>query len=170
MEWLGILILYIVSGFLKKRQNNQKRREIESDPDWDSDTNLEKEPSNNIELLLNDLFEQNPKVLKPDLNFNEIIDETTENLHIEEIDLDIDEPLKEPDNSDKEILSKIDNQREKFEENIYHSELAGRKELHFGKKWLRRKNIKKELFESNQSLKKSIIIKEILDKPLSMRS
>ena len=33
MEWLGILILYIVSGFLKKRQNNQKRREIESDPE-----------------------------------------------------------------------------------------------------------------------------------------
>ena len=170
MEWLGILILYIVSGFLKKRQNNQKRREIESDPDWDSDTDLVQEPSNNIEQLFNDLFEQNPKVLKPDLNFNEIIDETTENLQIEDIDVDIDEPLKEPDNSDKEILSKIDNQREKFEENIYHSELAGREELHFGNKWLRRKNIKKELFESNQSLKKSIIIKEILDKPLSMRS
>ena len=170
MEWLGILILYIVSGFLKKRQNNQKRREIESDPDWDSDTDLVQEPSNNIDQLFNDLFQQNPKVLKPELNFNEIIDETTENLHIEEIDLDIDEPLKEPDDSDKEILSKIDNQREKFEENIYHSELAGREELHFGNKWLRRKNIKNELFESNQSLKKSIIIKEILDKPLSMRS
>tara|TARA_B100001175_G_scaffold133368_1_gene113392 strand:+ start:475 stop:987 length:513 start_codon:yes stop_codon:yes gene_type:complete len=170
MEWLGILILYLVSGFLKKRQNNQKRREIESDPDWDSDTNLVKEPSNNIEQLFNDLFEQNPKVLKPDLKFNEIIDETTENLQIEDIDVDIDEPLNEFDNSSIENLSKIDNQRERFEENIYHSELAEREELHFGNKWLTKKRLKDELFKSNQSLRKSIIIKEILDKPLSMRS
>ena len=67
-------------------------------------------------------------------------------------------------------LSKKDNQREQFEENIYHSELAERKELHLGNKWLRKKNIKDGLFKSNQSLRESIIIKEILDKPLGMRN
>ena len=170
MEWLGILILYIVSGFLKKRQNDQKRREIESDSDWDSDTNLVKEPSNNIEQLFNDLFEQNPKVIKPNYKFNEIIDETAENLQIEDIDVGGDEPLNELDNSSLESLSKIDNQREQFEENIYHSDLAERKEMHIGNKWLKEKNLKDELFKSNQSIRKSIIIKEILDKPLSMRS
>ena len=37
MEWLGVLLLYLISGFMKKRQQNSKRREIESDPEWDSE-------------------------------------------------------------------------------------------------------------------------------------
>ena len=37
MEWLGVLLLYLISGFMKKRQQNIKRREIESDPEWDSE-------------------------------------------------------------------------------------------------------------------------------------
>ena len=35
MEWLGVLLLYLISGFMKKREQNKKRREIESDPSWD---------------------------------------------------------------------------------------------------------------------------------------
>ena len=170
MEWLGILILYIVSGFLKKRQNNQKRREIESDPDWDSDTNLAQEPSNNIEQLFNDLFEQNPKVPEPNSRIQEIMSETTDEFEIDNNDLKIDEQIEEAGDFNQINLSKKDNQREQFEENIYHSELAERKELHLGNKWLRKKNIKDELFKSNQYLRESIIIKEILDKPLGMRN
>ena len=170
MEWLGILILYIVSGFLKKRQNSQKRREIESDPDWDSDTNLAQEPSNNIDQLFNDLFEQNPKVPESNSRIQEIMSETTDEFEIDNNDLKIDEQIEKAGDSNQINLSKKDNQREQFEENIYHSELAERKELHLGNKWLRKKNIKDELFKSNQSLRESIIIKEILDKPLGMRN
>ena len=36
MEWLGVVLLYLISGFMKKRQQNARRREIESDSDWDS--------------------------------------------------------------------------------------------------------------------------------------
>ena len=62
MEWLGVLLLYLISGFMKKRQQNKNRKIIESDPDWDNENYLEpEEPSNNFEQLLNDLFEQNPK-------------------------------------------------------------------------------------------------------------
>ena len=43
MEWLGVLLLYLISGFFKKRQQDQKRKEIESDPSWDSDFQLENE-------------------------------------------------------------------------------------------------------------------------------
>ena len=39
MEWLGVVLLYLLSGFMKKRQQNARRREIESDPDWDSENN-----------------------------------------------------------------------------------------------------------------------------------
>ena len=65
MEWLGVVLLYLLSGFMKKRQQNARRREIESDPDWDSENNSfyqEKEPSNKLGQILNDLFEDNPKI------------------------------------------------------------------------------------------------------------
>ena len=35
MEWLGLLLLYLISGYMKKRHKDAKQREIESDPDWD---------------------------------------------------------------------------------------------------------------------------------------
>ena len=61
MEWLGILLLYFISGFMKKREQNQKRKEIESDPEWDSGSTVHEKQETNLESLLNDLFEQNPK-------------------------------------------------------------------------------------------------------------
>ena len=49
MEWLGVVLLYLISGFMKKRQQNARRRKIESDPDWDPEKNSsyqEKDSSN----------------------------------------------------------------------------------------------------------------------------
>ena len=43
MEWLGVLLLYLISGFMKKRQQNKNRKIIESDPDWDNEDYLEPE-------------------------------------------------------------------------------------------------------------------------------
>jgi len=40
---------------------------------------------------------------------------------------------------------------------------------HFGKKWLKKTNLRKELFNSKKALQKSIIVKEVLDKPLALR-
>ena len=64
MEWIGILFLYLISGFMKKRQQNAKRRQIESDPGWDPEQNnsdnIAQSP-NSLDQLLNDLFEENPK-------------------------------------------------------------------------------------------------------------
>ena len=60
MEWIGILFLYLISGFMKKRQQNAKRRQIESDPGWDPEHNnsdsIAQSP-NSLDQLLNDLFE-----------------------------------------------------------------------------------------------------------------
>ena len=57
MEWLGVLLLYLISGFMKKRQQNKNRKIIESDPEWDNEDYLEPEqPSNNFEQLLNCLL------------------------------------------------------------------------------------------------------------------
>ena len=169
MEWLGVLLLYLVSGFMKKRQQNKNRRIIESDPDWDNEDYLEpEEPSNNFEQLLNDLFEQNPKTPDPSSTVKDLLASENEN-QVEEIsETQLDQPIASEQIEEKD-LSLIDDQVEKFEDNIYHSKLAEREELHFGNKWLKQKNLKEELFNSKKSLRKSIIIKEILDKPLAMR-
>ena len=169
MEWLGVLLLYLVSGFIKKRQQNKNRKIIESDPDWDNADYLEpEEPSNNFEQLLNDLFEQNPKTPDPSSTVKDLLASENEN-QVEEISkIQPNQPIASEQIEEKD-LSLIDDQVEKFEDNIYHSKLAEREELHFGNKWLKQKNLKEELFNSKKLLRKSIIIKEVLDKPLAMR-
>ena len=167
MEWLGVVLLYLLSGFMKKRQQNARRREIELDPDWDSEDNSsyqEKEPSNKLDQFLNDLFEDNPKTPEIDplsrvlvQNANQAPSIGDDKKTIEKNDLDEDIDFKENDKID--ALNK----------DIYHSDLANRKEQHLGKKWRRRKNIRKNLFSSKRSIKKSIIIKEVLDKPIALR-
>ena len=169
MEWLGVLLLYLVSGFMKKRQQNKNRKIIESDPDWDNEDYLEpEEPSNNFEQLLNDLFEQNPKTPNPSSTVKDLLVSENENQVEEVSETQPDQPIAS-EQIEEEDLSLIDDQVEKFEDNIYHSKLAEREELHFGNKWLKQKNLKEELFNSKKLLRKSIIIKEILDKPLAMR-
>ncbi len=78
------------------------------------------------------------------------------------------EPYRAPEHIE-EHSSHIDEQSEAFQENIYHSNLANRPELHFGKRWAKKNALRSELFNSNKSLKKAIILKEVLDKPLALR-
>ena len=169
MEWLGLLLLYLISGYVKKRQQNQKRRQIEEDPEWDSETvTPPQESSQNLDQLLNTLFDQTTN-LDPESPTTPI---QTEDSEFEQLETptkennDFVEEIIDPDEID---LSEIDEQAQAFEEKIYHSKLADRKEMHFGKKWLEKTNLKKELFNSKKALQKSIIIKEVLDKPLALR-
>ena len=169
MEWLGVLLLYLISGFMKKRQQDKNRKIIESDPDWDNEDYQEpEEPSNNFEQLLYDLFEQNPKTPDPSSTIKDLLVSENEN-QVEEIrETQLDQPITS-EQIEEEDLSLIDDQVDKFEDNIYHSQLAEREELHLGNKWLKQRILKEELFNSKKLLRRSIIIKEILDKPLAMR-
>ena len=170
MEWLGVLLLYLISGFIKKRQQNKNRKIIESDPDWDNEDYLEPaQPSNNFQQLLNDLFEQNPKTPDPSSTIKDLLASENEDQVEEILEIQLDQPITSGQIK-KDDLSLIDDKVEKFEDNIYHSQLAERKELHLGNKWLKQRILKKELFDTKKSLRKSIIIKEILDKPLAMRN
>ena len=169
MEWLGVLLLYLISGFIKKRQQNKNRKIIESDPDWDNEDYLEPaQPSNNFQQLLNDLFEQNPKTPDPSSTIKDLLASENEDQVEETSKIQLDQPITS-EQIEEEGLGLIDDQVQKFEDNIYHSQLAEREELHLGNKWLKKKILKEELFNSKKSLRKSIIIKEILDKPLAMR-
>ena len=169
MEWLGVLLLYLISGFMKKRQQNKNREMIESDPSWDNEEAFEKEDSsNNIEQLLNDLFEQNPKITQSSSAVKEVLVEENNN-QLEEFLETKPEELLEEKIIDEDNLISLEDQTDNFEDNIYHSKLADRKELHFGNKWKDKINLREELFNSRKSLRRSILIKEVLDKPLAMR-
>ena len=170
MEWLGILLLYLISGFIKKREQNQKRKEIESDPDWDlDDSNVFEKPESDIGQLLNDLFEQNPKTPEASPLISDVIHDESENLENENTGEFSDEIFDDVLVDDEQGLSEIYEKVEEFEDRIYHSELAERRELYLGKKWDKQTNLRLELFNSKKTLKRAIILKEILDKPLSLR-
>ena len=170
MEWLGILLLYLVSGFMKKREQNQKRKEIESEPDWDlDDSNVFEKPESDLGQLLNDLFEQNPKTPEASPLISDVINEESENLENENTGEFSDEILDDVLVDDEQGLSEIDEKVEEFEDRIYHSKLAERRELHLGNKWDKQTNLRLELFNSKKTLKRAIILKEILDKPLALR-
>ena len=169
MEWLGLLFLYFISGYVKKLQQNQKRRQIEEDPEWDSKTvTPPQESSQNLDQLLNDLFDQATN-LDPESPTNPIQVEDSEFDQLETPTEEIDDFVEEIIDSNEIDLSEIDEQAKAFDEKIYHSTLADRKEMHFGNKWLVKTNLRKELFNSKKALQKSIIIKEVLDKPLALR-
>lgn len=170
MEWLGILLLYLISGFMKKREQNQKRKEIESEPDWDlDDSNVFEKPESDLGQLLNDLFEQNPKTPEASPLISDVINEESENLENENTGEFSDEVLDDVLVDDEQGLSEIDEKVEDFEDRIYHSKLADRRELHLGNKWDKKTNLRLELFNSKKTLKRAIILKEILDKPLALR-
>ena len=170
MEWLGILLLYLISGFMKKREQNQKRKEIESEPDWDlDDSNVFEKPESDLGQLLNDLFEQNPKTPEASPLISDVINEESENLENENTGEFSDEVLDDVLVDDEQGLSEIDEKVEDFEDRIYHSKLADRRELHLGNKWYKQTNLRLELFNSKKTLKRAIILKEILDKPLALR-
>ena len=159
MEWLGVLLLYLISGFMKKRQQNLKRREIESDPEWDSEKisseNIEESPSS-LDQLLNDLFEDNPKTPDP----TPLIRQEVRNVNAEPSFKHEEHKIYDP--------SLVEN-KEDSEEKTLQSNLSERDEQHLGNKWQKKANIRRNLFKSQQNIKKSIITKEVLDQPLALR-
>ena len=159
MEWLGVLLLYLISGFMKKRQQNLKRREIESDPEWDSEKissgNIEDSP-NSLDQLLNDLFEDNPKTPES----TPLIRQEVRNVNAEPSFKHEEHKVYDP--------SLVEN-KEDSEEKTLESNLSERDEQHLGNKWQKKANIRRNLFKSQQDIKKSIITKEVLDQPLALR-
>ena len=168
MEWIGILFLYLISGFMKKRQQNAKRRQIESDPGWDPEQknsdNIAQSP-NSLDQLLNDLFEENPKTPEVDIKVREVV----KNINVQPTSRNEKDEDIEKSSIGKTDLSSLEESAEGLKEKTYHSNLADRDEQHHGVKWQKTVNMRKELFSSKKSLKKSIIIKEILDRPLALR-
>ena len=144
---------------MKKRQQNIKRREIESDPEWNSEKisseNIE-ESSNSLDQLLNDLFEDNPKTPEP----THLVRKSVQKVNAES--------LSKQEEHKIDDFALVEN-KEDFKEKALQSNLSERDELHLGNKWQKKANIRRNLFKSQQDIKKSIIAKEVLDQPLALR-
>ena len=132
-EGIGLLLIYLVSGYLNKR----KKDRITSDNLEQKKESTQKsvEDSGFDELLLN-LFsdKNNSSKLESDISENGELDSET-------IIKDL--------NNIEEIEDKAPIKEEKlFEEHVYHSKLADRKEQQLGNKWNKKEDLKKKFFKS----------------------
>ena len=135
-NWVFLLLLYILFGWMKKKQQVKARKEIEDQEDWDKDTT----PVSGFGVL--DEF----------LKGQGLIDDAGSNDDLDRLDQ----------------LETISEKIESFEDNILKtgSSLAPGSQHKYSK----HRTINAIRLLSNAStLKDAIIIKEILDKPRSLR-
>ena len=142
MEGILLMLLYLVIGFFKNRSDKIKRKKIESDPNWDSEK--KSTPNFNLDNLVNDFLET---------NF-----EKTNNNSDKNVDLSTD--------SNNQINYKNINHLKK--ESIQKEKKLDKSDK-IRKKDLKNKILNKINLNNRDSLKKAIVLKEILDKPLGLR-
>ena len=155
MEWLFLLLFYALSVYLRNRKQKAAHKEIEDDPDWDPEE--KPETVNGVDLLekflaSKGLIEQEAVSEKPGSEESSEIDfELVSEEQVTPVPEDLESfnqgkiERREKDRRftvrDHKILKPITGDHEKL----------------------------KQIFDSPDSLKRGIIIKEILDKPLALR-
>ena len=113
-ESVGLLFLYLISGYINKRKKDQKNRIIESDPDWD----IPKEEEGIDNLLLNPFSQKETLDVVEDESSNSVknIDQA-QVLNDEEVRSEL---IKNEPNPDEAEVITILNKEKKFEDKIYH--------------------------------------------------
>ena len=155
MEWLFLLLFYALSVYLRNRKQKAAHKEIEDDPDWDPEE--KPETVKGVDLLekflaSKGLIEQEAVSEKPGSEESSEIDfETVSEEQVTPVPEDLESfnqgkiERREKDrrftDRDHKILKPVTGDHEKL----------------------------KQIFDSPDSLKRGIIIKEILDKPLALR-
>ena len=154
MEGIFIMLLYLVAGFFKNRRDKAKRDKIQSDPNWDDSK------SGN------------------DLNFNfENIFKEIAGDNIEKNKNEIDKPIVQSEIANQKINSPKADPKKDNSVNI--KKTNNGKELDFSnnqnltnqvRKRVKRTELNLKLSLSNKSsIRRAIILKEVLDKPISLR-
>jgi len=164
-NWVFLLLLYILFGWMKKKQQVKARKEIEDQEDWDKDTT----PVSGFGVL--DEFLKGQGLMDEDQRFGESVPQD-ENAYLDSrMDHPTDETIDAGSNDDLDRLDQLETISEKiesFEDNILKtgSSLAPGSQ----RKYPKHRTINAIRLLSNAStVKDAIIIKEILDKPRSLR-
>jgi hypothetical protein len=152
-ESIGLLLVYLVSGYLNKRKKEQKNSDLEKQKE-SSEKLIEDKGFD--ELLINFFKDNNSSnTLEPEV--------------LEDGELDGETYIEDQNNIEKIEGKELYKDEETLKEQIYHSKLADRKEQQLGNKWNRKEDLKKKFFKSPEMLKKAFILKEILDDPVSFK-
>ena len=152
-ESIGLLLIYLVSGYLNKRKKEQKS------------SDLEQRQESTEELVEDKRFDELLVNLFSDKNSSS----TTESDIIGDGELDSETFIKDQDNIEKIKDKAPIKNKEAFEKQVYHSKLANRKEQQLGNKWNKKEDLKKKYFKSPEMLRKAFILKEILDDPVGLK-
>ena len=164
-NWVFLLLLYILFGWMKKKQQVKARKEIEDQEDWDKDTT----PVSGFGVL--DEFLKGQGLIDKDQRPGESVPKD-ENVYLDSrLDLPIDEAIDAGSNDDLDRLDQLETiseEIESFEDNILKTKsfLAPGSQHKYSK---HRAINAVRLLSNASTLKDAIIIKEILDKPRSLR-
>ena len=152
-ESIGLLLVYLVSGYLNKRKKEQKSSDLEKQQESPEEL---VEDKGFDELLIN-LFKDNnsSNTLEPEILEDDVLDGETY--------------IEDQNNIEKSEEKELYKNEEALKEQIYHSKLADRKEQQLGNKWNKKEDLKKKFFKSPEMLKKAFILKEILDDPVGLK-
>ena len=146
-NWLFLMLLYAFFGWMKKRQRDKNREEIESQEGWNTGELVEFGEG----ILDSILGEDNDKEKEID----------TEEIIIEEEKIDLNNTVEEKNDYELEpILT-----QEKIE-NVDSAEIKPT----YKQKYKRQNiNILDRIIDQNNPIKTAIIVKEIFDKPRALR-
>ena len=155
MEWLFLLLFYALSVYLKNRKQKAAHKEIEDDPDWDPEE--KPETVKGVDLLEKFLASKG-------LIEQEAVSEKPGSEESSEIDFEL---------VSEEQVTPVPEDLESFNQDKIERREKDRRSIDRDHKILKprtRDHEKlKQIFDSPDSLKRGIIIKEILDKPLALR-
>lgn len=152
-EGIGLLLIYLVSGYLNKRKKEQQSSISEQEQEKSKELVEDK----GIDELFLNLFS--------DKNSSSMIESDL----IEDGEFDDETFIKDQDKIEKSEENPPVEDKKDFKEQVYHSKLANRKEQQLGNKWNKKEDLKRKFFKSPEMLKKAFILKEILDDPVGLK-
>ena len=152
-EGIGLLLIYLVSGYLNKRKKEQQSSVSEQEQEKSKEL---VEDKGFDELLLNLFSDKNSSsMVESDLIEDGVFNDETF--------------IKDQDNIEKSEENPPVEDKKDFKDQVYHSKLAERTEQQLGNKWNKKEDLKSKFFKSPEMLKKAFILKEILDDPVGLK-
>ena len=154
MEGIFIMLLYLIAGFFKNRRDKAKRDKIQSDPNWDgskSGNDLNFNFENIFKEIAGDSIEKNKNEIDKPIVPSEIANRK------------INSPKADPQKDNSVNIKKTNNGKELDFSNNQNATNQVRKRV-------KKTELNLKLSLSNiSSIRRAIILKEVLDKPISLR-
>ena len=151
MEGIAVMILYLVIGFFKNRKDKMKRKKIKEDPDWDS----EKKPESDIGInnILKNIFDNSIEGYEDVVNESKIIKVKEEKKKF----------------SDNELENNLESNFNKTKMSKNQKEVRQPIQNKLKREKKENKKSKIKFIKDRGSMKRAIILKEVLDKPRGLR-